>query len=1129
MFRPILAILISSIGLHAAPAAAAGFDAIFEPNLGQHSSSASFIGRSARMDAALSPDRATIGLASPHLASRVTLRFVGADTSARAEPAALLPSVSSYFTGPERAWLRGLPNYSGVRFRNIYPGIDAVYYASGPDIEYDLRAAAGADLSQLALAVEGASGHEIDAAGDLRIHTEAGDLLHRRPRIFQDGREIPGRYRIESGLIRFDIGSHDPAKPLVIDPVLFRLGTYFKKNAVDAAGSLYITDRPSPNTVTVRKLSALGVLLYTATLSVQTTGDVHIATGIGGTAFIAGGTNGGLTVKNPFQATLGGGVDAFIMKVNASGTDVDYSTYLGGVGDDTPNGIAVDASGAAYVTGTTVSANFPVLNALQAQLQGSGSAFITKLAAAGNSLGYSTYFGGGNGATAGTAIGLSAAGDVFTAGFTNSAALPLSNAIQPAKNNGNDGFVIKLAAHLAGTPTVVFSTYFGGSADDGVNAMAVDGAGNAHVLLNGAPGLPLVGQIGTWDGIGQIYLAKLNSAGNQLVFGTYFGGSSGSETGTSVGLDVAGSIYVSGYTTSSNFPQVSPSQRSPMALALARTANNGPAAFFTKFSSSLAVLYSQYMPAGDNVSAYAPNDSAGDVAVDLSANAYVGGFKMDPGTPIDPTVPLITAPGFNQVIPVSAVTVTWTPVAGTVVYDLKVFNNEGAAAFSGGIEASATPGALVNVFNGTYVARIRACTTRNQAQGNFTDCGAAVYQRFSVSQLAPTGAPPILGPSQGQVIQSSTIQFLWDIIPAQPVSRWEVRLTRGGVTELQIAVDGNLTATTYSVSSAGAYALNVRGCTIACGPWSTTRTFLVQLPPPPSVPGDVTDVQIANGNELSATWLTIPSADLYQIMVVQPNTGPGGGALTVAARQISTTSIVLQVPSGPASVIVRGCNANGCGPWGNARGINPPGPNPAAPLIGTPMAGTQVDGPVITFTWSRIANDNGSNTTYRLYVQDMFRQAAALDVLTTANFYGAALRAEGNRYDAVVIATQGGQTFQGPASGFIVRGASAAAPTMTSPQHNGTLTQGNIFLGWTPQSDAKLYEYYVTAQGQNFLLTGVSQGLQIQIPVPALNNLPALYNGIVRACTGGTGISDCQWGPWSNNGGGGITAFTVTP
>lgn len=164
----------------------------------------------------------------------------------------------------------------------------------------------------------------------------------------------------------------------------------------------------------------------------------------------------------------------------------------------------------------------------------------------------------------------------------------------------------------------------------------------------------------------------------------------------------------------------------------------------------------------------------------------------------------------------------------------------------------------MNVFNGTYVARIRACTTRNQTRGNFTDCGAAVYQRFSLSQLAPTGAPPILGPTQGQVIQTPTIQFLWDIIPGQPVSRWEVRLTRGGITELRIGVDGNVTATTYSVSSAGAYALNVRGCTLACGPWSTTRTFLVQLPPAPTVPGDVTDVQVANGNELTATWLLIP-------------------------------------------------------------------------------------------------------------------------------------------------------------------------------------------------------------------------------------------------------------------------------
>ncbi len=1104
--------------------------AIFEPNRGQAPAAAAYVARLPQMEAALSAEGAAIFLTSgqPGVApSRISLRFAGANAAAAAEPLDRVGSVSSYFVGPEKDWIRGLPNYSGVTFKGVYPGIDLVYYANASSVEYDLRVRPGADLSKIAIAVEGAAGLRLDPNGDLRISTDAGELIHKRPKVLQEGREIACGYSLKNGVLRFRLAAYDRSKPLVIDPVMFRLGTFYKKAAVDASGNLYITASPNTTSVTVRKLSNVGALLYTATLAVQSLGDIHVATGFGGTAFISGATSGGLAVKNAAQGTLGGGIDGFVAKVNPAGTDVDYSTYVGGSAADTPAGIAVDAAGSAYITGSTVSTNFPVANSLQNQLQGGGSAFITKLTVAGSQLAYSTYFGGAAGATFATGIGLNAAGDVFVAGYSGSPSLPVANAFQIAKNNGNDGFLLKLNVHTSGTPTVAYSTYFGGATDDGITGLAVDGAGNAHVMMNNAPGMPLINHLAGWDNVGQVYVAKFNSAGSQLIYGTYYGGSQ-LDTGSAITVDSAGSLHITGYTTSTDFPLINPPQRSPMLYSLARVGAS-PVTFMVKLSTNPTVIYSMYMPGGDAVNAYAPNDSTGDITVDLSGNAFSAGFKIDPGIPADATVPNITSPTFDQAVPVSAVTVSWTAVTGAVLYDLRVFTQDGLVAFSGGIEAATSPAALVSVFNGTYVARIRACTTRNQANGQYTDCGAAVYQRFSVLQLAPAAAPLIVAPNQGQVIQNSTIDLLWNPINIT-VSRWEVRLTRGGQTELQISVDGGSTGTTYTVSSAGAYGLQVRGCTFSCGPWSNTRTFLVQLPPPPSIPTDVTDTSIANGNELTATWLIVPSADLYQVMVIQPNTGPGGGPLTVAARQISTTTVTLQVPTGPASVIARGCNANGCGPWSVAKGVNIPGPNPAAPIIGSPTAGTQVDGPVVTFAWSRIPGDNGSNTRYRLYVQDLSRQAAALDISTTANFYGAALRAEGNRYDAVVIATQGGQTFQGPASGFIVRGTSAPAPTMTSPQHNSTVQQGNVFLGWTPIADAKIYEYYVAAQGgSNVLLTGVSQGLLIQVPVPAVGGTPTLYNGIVRACTGGTGIADCVWGPWSNNGGGGITAFTAVP
>jgi hypothetical protein len=214
------------------------------------------------------------------------------------------------------------------------------------------------------------------------------------------------------------------------------------------------------------------------------------------------------------------------------------------------------------------------------------------------------------------------------------------------------------------------------------------------------------------------------------------------------------------------------------------------------------------------------------------------------------------------------------------------------------------------------------------------------------------------------------------------------------------------------------------------------------------------------------------------------------------------------------------------------------------PNLGSPMSGTIVSGPQVFFSWNRIAGDNGSNTVYELYVQDLSRQAPALVVYTTKNSYGAYFEAEGSRYDALVIANPGVSQVQGPASGFNVGGTSGGAPTMVQPGHQdtgagvagvpGTLAQGNIQLGWTPVPGATLYEYFVAVQGQsNATVTGVTTGLFVQVPLSAVGNAATIYSGITRACPAGntcTIASDSGWGPWSNTPGGpGVTNFTVTP
>jgi hypothetical protein len=198
------------------------------------------------------------------------------------------------------------------------------------------------------------------------------------------------------------------------------------------------------------------------------------------------------------------------------------------------------------------------------------------------------------------------------------------------------------------------------------------------------------------------------------------------------------------------------------------------------------------------------------------------------------------------------------------------------------------------------------------------------------------------------------------------------------------------------------------------------------------------------------------------------------------------------------------------------------------------MGGSVVTGPGLLFTWNRVPGDDGTNTWYRLYVQDLSRQAAALDVYTHDNFYSAYFKAEGARYDALVVSNPGlGSQVVGPAQGFNVSGSSATAPTMVSPAHNSTVAQGNLDLGWSPVPGATLYEYFVAVLGQSTAtVRGVTPGLLARVPLTGSGG-GTQYSGIVRACPAGATCqpgSDTGWGPWSNAPGGpGVVNFTVTP
>ena len=499
-------------------------------------------------------------------------------------------------------------------------------------------------------------------------------------------------------------------------------------------------------------------------------------------------------------------------------------------------------------------------------------------------------------------------------------------------------------------------------------------------------------------------------------------------------------------------------------------------------------------------------------------------------------MPVITAPSAGQVINTSGVSFAWNAVATATGYDLRILNGSGGTVFSGSLSGNAATSTLISLpQSGAYTFRVRACIG-----GGFGDaqCGFFAARSFSVAVGAPSAAPTVTGPAAGAMLTQSIVTLTWTgIAGSGPLPLfYEVDLTEtgSGQRELSILLPDTALSTVTRVHT-GSYALRVRACQGGCGPWSATRAFTASIGAPPSTAPMITSAMVGGGNALDASWSAIGGAEWYQLYVIQPPpAGPGGGALTVAAREVVGTSIAgLPIPAGAASVLVAACTGNGCGPFSGATPISGAGPNPNAPQIGQPLGGSTVSGPGVLFTWSRVPGDTGSNTTYRLYVQDLSRATAALDVLTTDNFYGAYFKAEGARYDALVVANPGPGQVVGPAVGFVVAGTSATAPTMAQPTHNSSVEQGNIQLGWSPVPGATLYEYFVAAVGAAVPPTrGVTPGLVVQVPLAALGGNPQLYSGIVRACPSGATCapgSDAGWGPWSNEAGPGVTNFTVVP
>jgi hypothetical protein len=283
-----------------------------------------------------------------------------------------------------------------------------------------------------------------------------------------------------------------------------------------------------------------------------------IAVDSAGSAYVAGTTDStNFPLQNPFQGTFGGNLDAFVAKFSSNGAALVYSTYLGGSDNEIGRGVAVDGAGSAYTTGDTWSNNFPLQNPFQGTPAGGRDTFVTKFSASGMALAYSTYLGGA-GYDQGYCIAVDSAGNAYIAGVTDSTNFPLQNPFQGTNAGGTDAFVTKFST--SGT-TLVYSTYLGGAGGDNISGIEVGSAGNAYVAgATNSTNFPLQDPFqGTNAGSTDTFLTKFSASGQALVYSTYFGGS-GDEGSEGVAVDSAGSAYVTGHTTSTSFPLQNPFQ-----------------------------------------------------------------------------------------------------------------------------------------------------------------------------------------------------------------------------------------------------------------------------------------------------------------------------------------------------------------------------------------------------------------------------------------------------------------------------------------------------------------------------------------------------------------------------------------
>jgi uncharacterized repeat protein (TIGR01451 family) len=743
----------------------------FEPNVGQAPDEVRFLSRGPGYSLLLTPaemvmslqaresedsERRTRGRRHARTAGRalpsteLRVRVVGANPSTEIQGVEELPGTVNYFVGNDpREWRSSIRTYAKVKYQQVYPNIDLVYYGNPRQMEYDFIVGVGADPAGIALEFSGQERLEISGKGDLEAHFKGRVLRWREPFAYQEtdsGRkEVPVRFVLKDGCVAgFQIGDYDRSKPLIIDPAV-NYATYLGGSGDDFASDIALD--PASNNVVV----------------VGTTSSLNFPT------------------ANAYRSSSAGSNDIYITRFNNTGSGIVFSTYLGGSGNEFAGGIALDSSGNIYITGQSDSPNFPTKNAYSSANAGFNDAFIAKLGPSGNTLLYASYLGGG-GDDSGNAIAVDnngnayIAGDTFSIGTGNDPFPITHGAFQSKNNGGRDAFVAEFNTTLSGSSSLVYSTFLGGSTDEKAWAIAVDSSGNACVageiqsFNNVYPAPPTsdfptlnafepafnLGSIDSDAGAYDGFVTKLNAAGTGLIFSTYLGGGD-DDFATGITLDASGKIYVAGQSSSPDFITTTNAAQ-PVNAGLVYTPDfPGFDAFVTVFQPNGALYYSTLL--GGSADEDGLDVFPMGVAVDRFGMIYLGGQTQSDDFPTTAGADITNTFAQSDIFIAKINPQVSGPNA--IVYcsrfsgDLDARGGVGAANYFGGVVVDANAGFYLC---GTTTATNFPTTTgafRTRSSGGFYDSVVGKFSSprdMSVS-MVPSLEPVIVGSNFVYAIQ----------------------------------------------------------------------------------------------------------------------------------------------------------------------------------------------------------------------------------------------------------------------------------------------------------------------------------------------------------------------------------------